>query len=150
MKQEEITVETQINKNIESLFDLSQDLKERTKWDYHTQKIEFMGTNNILKKGAMVSTLSKEGIYMETKYIIYKRPFIIAVKMMNKSSVFNSFMGTWNYIPINERSTVLKITYKFNLNFKYLFISKLVKNKIQKNICCKLKDLKTYAEIHSK
>ena len=142
----QVSSEIKINKERDWLFDYTQDFSERIKWDKQTRKIEFIGQENKLKKGSLVYTESKEGIGMDTEYLIFKKPEKISIKMINKSNIFKSFIGKWDYIKLDNDITVLKITYQFNLRFPYNLIAKTVQRKIKNNMVSKL----NYLSIHLK
>lgn len=61
--------------------------------------------------------------------------------MLNDSTIFKSFNGTWEYRTISNNQTELTITYEFELQPFYSLISPLVNKKIRKNIKSKLSDL---------
>ena len=142
----EVSSEIKINKERDWLFDYTQDFSERIKWDKQTRKIEFIGQTNELKKGALVYTESKEGIGMDTEYLIFKKPEQISIKMINKSNLFKSFTGKWDYIKLDNNTSVLKITYQFNLRFPYNLIAKIVQRKIKNNMDSKLQYLSTHLQ----
>ena len=80
---------------------------------------QFLVCTTYAQKGAKVWTKSVEGVIMETEYLAFDPPSKIAVRMLNRSSIFKEFVGSWNYIPMNTRQTTLKITYDFSLRFPY-------------------------------
>ncbi len=141
-----ISKEIKVNRDIDWLFDFTQDFGERIKWDKQTKEIAFLDGCKKLEKGATVYTVSAEGIRMETEYLRFEPSRIISIRMLNRSSVFKEFVGSWNYISIDESSTVLRITYEFNLRFPYKLVKGLVSNKVSRNISNKLTFLKVYLD----
>ncbi|WP_299136398.1 hypothetical protein [uncultured Tenacibaculum sp.] len=133
-----------LDRNIDWLFEFTQDFTKRKKWDKQTLEIGFLDDHIELKKGAKVYTKSIEGIRMDTEYLTFDTPNEISIQMLNKSPVFKNFIGVWNYISIENDKTILKITYKFNLRFPYNIISKIVFQKTHKNILKKLEFLENY------
>ena len=136
-----------INRNIDWLFEYTQNFSERKKWDKQTKEIDFYDGFSALEKGAKVYTVSVEGIRMETEYLTFESPSEISIKMLNKSSVFKSFIGTWNYIQVEHEKTILKITYQFNLRFPYNLIRRKVLKKVKTNINKKLSFLEGHLEL---
>lgn len=141
-----ISQEVIINRNIDWLFDFTQNFVERKKWDKQTKEIAFLDGFTTLAKGAKVYTESVEGIRMDTEYLTFKVPTEISIKMLNRSSVFKCFVGAWNYIPIEKEKTTLKITYQFDLRFPYNLIKRTVSKKIKANMTNKLNLLEDYLE----
>lgn len=132
------------NRDIKWLFDFTQDFNNRKKWDKQTLEIGFINECKELKKGAKVLTKSVEGVCMETKYLTFKSPNEISIKMINKSKIFKDFIGAWNYSSSDINKTDLKITYSFNLKFPYSVIKHKVSQKIRFNMTKKLRLLKEY------
>lgn len=132
------------DRNIDWLFDFTQDFENRKKWDKQTLEIDFIGDFTALKKGAKVYTKSLEGIYMETEYLTFDSPNEISIKMLNKSAVFSDFFGSWHYTSTDNGKTTLKITYSFNLRFPYSLIKHKVSQKIRMNMIKKLNMLKRH------
>ena len=81
---------------------------------------------------------------METEYLSFNSPNEISIKMLNDSSIFNNFIGTWNYASTGNNMTTLKITYNFNLRFLYNLIKRKVSQKIRDNMMKKLSLLKKH------
>lgn len=132
------------DRDIDWLFEFTQNINNRKKWDKQTLEIDFMDDSVELKKGSKVYTKSKEGIYMETEYLTFKSPNEISIKMLNKSSFFDDFIGIWDYTSIDRFKTELKITYCFNLKFPYSLFTRQVSRKIRMNMIKKLSFLREY------
>ena len=130
--------------DIDWLFNFTQNIDERLKWDKQTTEIGFINDNTALEEGTGVFTKSKEGLHMETEYLSFYPPNKIAIKMINNSNLFKNFVGVWTYKSEQKKQTILQITYQFNLQFPYTLITHLVKKKIRSNIIKKLNGLKNY------
>ena len=139
-----ISEEIVINRNIDWLFDFTQNFTERKKWDKQTVEIDFFDATTELKKGAKVYTKSIEGILMKTEYLTFKAPDEISIKMLNNSPIFKCFFGKWNYFSTDNGRTKLKITYQFSLRFPYSLITNTVSKKIRTNMSKKLYFLEDY------
>ena len=139
-----ISEEIVINRNIDWLFDFTQNFTERKKWDKQTVEIDFFDASTELKKGAKVYTKSIEGILMKTEYLTFKAPDEISIKMLNNSPIFKCFFGKWNYFSTDNGRTKLKITYQFSLRFPYSLITNTVSKKIRTNMSKKLYFLEDY------
>ena len=126
------------------LFDLSQDMDQRLKWDKQTKELGFIGDYTRLETGAKVYTISKNNLKMDTEYIRFNPPNGIAIKMTSASVIFTSFTGEWRYTKLTEDQSQLSIIYTFNLKFPYNLISFVVKKKLVNNAKKKLIDLKNY------
>lgn len=139
-----ISVINSFDRDIDWLFDFTQDFNNRKKWDKQTLEINFIGDFIELKKGTRVYTKSIEGVFMETEYLTFKSPNEISIKMINTSPIFRDFIGTWNYDSTDNLKTTIKITYSFNLRFPYNLINRKVSQKIRANMTEKLRLLKIY------
>ncbi len=139
-----ISVINTFDRDIDWLFDFTQDFNNRKKWDKQTLEINFIGDFIELKKGTRVYTKSIEGVFMETEYLTFKSPNEISIKMINTSPIFRDFIGTWNYDSTDNLKTTIKITYSFNLRFPYNLIKRKVSQKIRANMTEKLRLLKIY------
>ncbi|WP_435263508.1 hypothetical protein [Tenacibaculum sp. nBUS_03] len=133
-----------LDRNIEWLFEFTQDFNARKKWDHQTLEIDFFDGCTELKKGAKVYTKSIEGIQMNTEYLTFEFPNEISIQMLNRSPIFKCFIGTWTYTKTESNKTILEIIYKFNLRFPYNLISRIVFKKIRMNILKKLESLENY------
>mgnify|MGYP001164217393 CR=1 FL=1 len=139
-----ITEEIVINRDIDWLFNYTQNFNERKKWDKQTLEIDFFDDSTELKKGAKVYTKSIEGILMKTEYLTFQSPDEISIKMLNKSAIFKNFLGKWNYFSTDNGGTKLKITYQFRLRFPYSLITNKVSKRIRTNMSKKLYFLEDY------
>ena len=139
-----ISVINTFDRDIDWLFDFTQDFNNRKKWDKQTLEINFIGDFIELKKGTRVYTKSIEGVFMETEYFTFKSPNEISIKMTNTSPIFRDFIGTWNYDSTDNLKTTIKITYSFNLRFPYNLFKRKVSQKIRTNMTEKLRLLKIY------
>ena len=66
-----ISVINSFDRDIDWLFDFTQDFNNRKKWDKQTLEINFIGDFIELKKGTRVYTKSIEGVFMETEYLTF-------------------------------------------------------------------------------
>nr|WP_297916125.1 hypothetical protein [uncultured Allomuricauda sp.] len=128
------------------LFDFTQNFTERKKWDKQTLEIDFFEGFTALKKGVKVYTKSIEGVRMETEYLTFNPPYEISIRMINKSPIFKDFVGTWEYSSNGNKETTLKITYRFNLKFPYTLVKRKVLLKIKRNITKKLLFLENHLQ----
>jgi len=126
------------------LFEFTQDITQRQIWDKQTLEIGFLEGDAVLQKGARVYTKSREGIRMDTEYLTFETPIEISIRMMNHSSIFKDFIGTWKYHPTASNTTTLEITYEFNLRFPYRIFSSIVSKKVRKNVLQKLHFLESH------
>jgi ribosome-associated toxin RatA of RatAB toxin-antitoxin module len=83
---------------------------------------------------------------METEYLKFEPSKVISIRMLNRSSVFKEFVGTWNYFSLAESSCVLRITHEYSLRFPFGLVKGLVSNKVSRNISNKLTFLKVYLD----
>jgi hypothetical protein len=136
-----ISEEMTFNRDVKWLFEFTQNFEERKKWDKQTPVIEFIEGSTHLEKGAKVFTRSVEGVEMDTEYLTFDPPYRITIKMLDKSSVFKSFVGSWHYLSEGEETTTLRMTYQFDLRFPYKLLKGRVEQKIRTNMKNKLQML---------
>ena len=138
------------NLEISTLFFLSTDFKKRLQWDHQTNAIGFIEGHSVLKKGAKVYTESVEGVKMDTEYLEFDFPHKLSIQMRNKSSVFKSFKGTWQFSEISNTETKLKLLYQFKLRFPYILIAPIVYKRTRKNMRNKLSFLSAFLNSQNK
>lgn len=94
------------------LFDLSQDYSKRLAWDPFPESYRFLnGTQPA--KGLQLEIVAKNGFSMTVEYVSYKRPSVVAIKMVRGPWAFAKFAGSWTFQKIPPDSS--KVTFKYNI-----------------------------------
>jgi ribosome-associated toxin RatA of RatAB toxin-antitoxin module len=134
-----------INEKSERVFDFTQDYSKRLQWDTFLKKAELIEGAENANKGVKAYCVAKNGIGMETEYVTFNRPKVTAIKMTKGSFMFKSFLGSWTFKEIENKTEVIFL-YSFNLRFPLNLFKNLVKNNLQNNVRQRLIDLKTNIE----
>jgi ribosome-associated toxin RatA of RatAB toxin-antitoxin module len=127
-------------------FDLSQDYERRLEWDTFLRSAELIGGSTIPGEGVKSYCEAHNGIGMETEYITFDRPNTTAVRMTDRSFIFRSFLGSWNFKEIDEGLTKVDFLYSFQLNFPFNLMQRFILGKLKKDVRQRLQDLKIYLE----
>jgi ribosome-associated toxin RatA of RatAB toxin-antitoxin module len=103
-----------------ALFDLTQDYDRRLSWDPFLKEARLMGLDPRPSLGARAWCVAKNGLAMETEYVAYHPPAVVAVKMTRGPAVFKSFAGSWRFERVAEGRTRLTFRYHFEVEPKWL------------------------------
>ena len=117
-----ISVINTFDRDIDWLFDFTQDFNNRKKWDKQTLEINFIGDCIELKKGTRVYTKSIEGITMETEYLTFKSPNEISIKMINTSPIFRDFIGTRKTLNCRGQSILVILVQLMLTTYKKILL----------------------------
>ena len=138
-----ITESLQMNCSIEKLFKISQDYSRRLEWDTFLQEAKILLPDE--KPGVGVKTFCKawNGIGIETVYVSFNEPKVVAVKMKKGPWIFREFAATWRFEEI-QNGTLVTFIYHVKTKFRPLdfFFGMLFKLEMKR----RLRDLKTYSE----
>src|SRR5258708_4180747 len=132
-----------INKNLESLFDYTQDYNNRLTWDTFLKKADLMEGAMQAGKGVKACCVAKNGLAMETEYITFNRPHVTAIKMTRGPFMFSSFLGSWTFKERGSNNTEVIFLYSFDLRFPFTLMSFFIKRNLQRNVRHRLIDLNT-------
>lgn len=124
------------------VFDYTQDYSNRLTWDTFLKKADIIDGAKEAGIGVRTYCVAKNGIGMETEYITFNRPKVIAVKMTNHSYLFKSFLGSWIFKETENEVTEVIFLYSFQLRFPFNLASGFVKNILVRNVKQRLSDLK--------
>jgi len=135
-----------INKNSELVFDFTQDYNKRLKWDTFLKKADLIDGATKADKGVKAYCVAKNGLGMKTEYVTYNRPKVTAIKMIDNSFLFKSFLGSWTFKEIPNDKTEVVFLYSFSLRFPFNLEINFIKKILQKNVRQRLIDLKLNIE----
>src|SRR5258708_31122732 len=100
-----------INKNLESLFDYTQDYNNRLTWDTFLKKADLMEGAMQAGKGVKACCGPKNGLAMEAKYITFNRPHVTTIKMTRGPLMFNSFTASLSFKYSISHNTEVSLIY---------------------------------------
>ncbi|HSZ24620.1 MAG TPA: SRPBCC family protein [Cytophagaceae bacterium] len=146
MESIKFTASIEINAKAETVFDFTQDYNTRLDWDTFLKRAELMDEATKAAKGVKAYCVAKNGIGMITEYVTFNRPKVTAIKMTKGPYLFKSFLGSWTFKEINQKSTEVLFLYSFTLRFPLTLLTIFVKKSLQKNVRQRLLDLKTCIE----
>lgn len=146
MKTIKFTESIKINWDIESVFDYTQNYRNRLIWDMFLKRAELIEGATGANKGVKAYCVAKNGLGMVTEYITFNRPRVIAIKMTKGPFMFKSFLGSWTFNEIDKQNTEVVFLYSFNLRFPFNLIGTLIRFNLQSNVKQRLKCLKRNIE----
>jgi hypothetical protein len=83
-----------------ALFALSQDYSRRLHWDPFLREARFLDGAQFAALGVRAWCVAHNGLGMETTYVSYQPPTVVAVKMTRGPSIISSFAGSWRFTPV--------------------------------------------------
>jgi ribosome-associated toxin RatA of RatAB toxin-antitoxin module len=104
----------------EEVFSLTQDYARRLTWDPFLQRAELVGGATAPAVGVRAWCVSSSGIAMETEYVSYQPPRVVAVKMTQGPRLLATFGGTWEFEPVGKGKTRVTFRYAFSLKPRWL------------------------------
>jgi ribosome-associated toxin RatA of RatAB toxin-antitoxin module len=131
-----------------SLFELSQDVELRLRWDPFPQTLQLLGGATRPAVGVRVGGRSRYGVTMEVVYVSFNPPRTVAMKMVRGPKIFRGFAGTWSFRPGPPGRTRVTFRYWYELRrlpFRSL-LSRVVAWRIRRDIRARLRGLKRGAE----
>jgi ribosome-associated toxin RatA of RatAB toxin-antitoxin module len=101
-----------VDAGAEWLFDLTQDYSRRLDWDPFLSSAELYGEKATLgARSYCVSRFPRWG--METEYIRFQRPEVVAVKMTRGPWILTKFAGSWRFNALAAHRTEVTFRYTF-------------------------------------
>jgi ribosome-associated toxin RatA of RatAB toxin-antitoxin module len=97
-------------------------------------------------KGVKAYCVAKNGIGMVTEYVTFNRPKVTAIKMTKGPYLFQTFLGSWTFKPIDPFKTEVIFLYSFTLRFPFNLFASLIRNNLKHNVRQRLIDLKAKLE----
>lgn len=135
-----------IHASQESVFDYTQDYKNRLLWDTFLKKADLINGAAEAGLGVKAYCVAHNGIGMETEYVSFNRPKVTAVKMTQGPYMFKDFLGSWNFKSIAVEETEVVFLYAFTLRFPFNLLTPFIKRNLRNNVKQRLVDLKNNIE----
>ena len=95
---------------------MTQDYSQRLAWDPFLRRAELVGGAVAPAVGVRAWCVSRLGIGMETEYVSFVPPRVVAVKMTRGPRLLKTFGGTWEFASIEENST--RVTFRYFLDVR--------------------------------
>jgi ribosome-associated toxin RatA of RatAB toxin-antitoxin module len=97
----------------EEVFSLTQDYARRLVWDPFLRTADLLNGAVVPTVGVRAWCVSRRGIGMETEYVSFRPPHVVAVKMVRGPSMLESFAGTWEFNSVQGGRT--RVTFRYHL-----------------------------------
>jgi ribosome-associated toxin RatA of RatAB toxin-antitoxin module len=115
----------EISASQEALFDLTQDYDLRLSWDPFLKEARLVpGSASQAGVGVRAWCVARNGLGMETEYVSFKRPEVIAIKMTKGPWVYRSFAGSWRFHEVGLNST--RVTFRYNFSTRPGWLQSIV------------------------
>jgi hypothetical protein len=85
---------------VADLFTLSQDYPHRLRWDPFLREARLLDGAQSAAVGVRAWCVADNGLGMETVYISYQPPTVVAVKMTRGPRIIAAFAGSWRFIEL--------------------------------------------------
>jgi len=139
------------------LFDLTQDYRKRLQWDPFL-KVAYLIDAGEPAVGVKAWCVAHNGIGMETEYVSYDRPAVVAVKMTRGPAILSAFAGSWRFEELEPGKTRVTFTYFFEVRpavFAWLLnplLSTYLSNEMHQRIDALRRAASSFADVsgHSK
>jgi hypothetical protein len=140
--------EIEIDASAEALFDLTQDYSRRLLWDPFLREARLVGGATEAGVGARAWCVSWLGMGMETEYVSFRRPRVVAVKMTKGPAILASFAGSWRFFELAPGRTRVVLRYALTASPAWLrpALDPLLARVFANDIADRLRDLKHVAE----
>jgi hypothetical protein len=99
----------------ESIFAFSQDYAKRLSWDPFLREAILLGEAASAAVGTRSWCVTWFGLGMESEYISYDPPKVVAVKMTRGPWVLKHFAASWNFHAVETNRTVVGFVYSFQV-----------------------------------
>lgn len=80
-----------------ALFALTQDYERRLRWDPFLREARLLGGAHEAALGARAWCVARNGLGMETEYVSFQPPTVVAVKMTRGPAIIGEFAGSWRF-----------------------------------------------------
>jgi Polyketide cyclase / dehydrase and lipid transport len=86
------------------LFTLSQDYERRLRWDPFLREARLLDGAQGAAVGVRAWCVAHNGLGMETTYISFQPPTVVAVKMTRGPRIISAFAGSWRFTELPSPS----------------------------------------------
>lgn len=100
---------------VEFLFDYSQRNSCRMDWDPFVVEVHLHDDHDLPAAGTVVTVRTWCGMGMTCRYIQFRRPECIAIRMTEGPRVLASFGGSWRFESLADGGTQVTFNYAFTL-----------------------------------
>jgi ribosome-associated toxin RatA of RatAB toxin-antitoxin module len=108
----------------EVVFALTQDYSARLKWDPFLRQAVLLNGATEPGVGVRAWCVARSGIGMETEYVSFTPPRIVAVKMTRGPKILETFGGAWEFTLTDDSRT--KVTFRYQLRARPRWLAWLI------------------------
>lgn len=113
-----------VNASADLLFALSQDYDRRLAWDPFLKEARLLGGATQAGIGVKAWCVARSGLGMETEYITFAPPRMIAVRMTRGPALLAAFSGSWRFEAFAPGRT--RVTFAYHLRSRPRWLRWLV------------------------
>ncbi|HEX9373754.1 MAG TPA: SRPBCC family protein [Roseiflexaceae bacterium] len=103
-----------------TLFRLTQDYDHRLDWDPFLKEARLVGGAAAAGVGARAWCVARNGMGMETEYVSFKPPKVVAVKMTKGPALLSAFAGSWRFQELGNGITRVIFRYHVAANPRWM------------------------------
>lgn len=127
------------------LFDLTQDYSRRLDWDPFLSKAELHGDEaDVGVRAWCVSKFPPMG--METEYVSFQRPEVVAMKMTKGPFLLRKFAGSWRF---DQRGEQTHVTFRYRFETRPSLLAPIAERTFARDMTRRLEGLRAYALRHA-
>ena len=99
------------------LFKLSQDYDRRLRWDPFLREARLLDGAQSAALGVRAWCVAHNGLGMETTYVSFQPPTVVAVKMTRGPRIISAFAGSWRFteLPSQSGSTCTRVVFRYQI-----------------------------------
>jgi hypothetical protein len=123
-----ITCAVEIAAPAADLFALSQDYPHRLRWDPFLREARLLAGAESAAVGVRAWCVAHNGLGMETVYVSFQPPTVVAVKMTRGPRIIASFAGSWRFIalPANAGHARTRVVFRYQVTGRPRWLSFLL------------------------
>ncbi|WP_342117551.1 SRPBCC family protein [Pseudoduganella sp. OTU4001] len=100
-----------INRDIETVYRISQDYSVRYQWDPFPERIALLGGETEIVAGVRALVVAKSGLKMEVEFVNVVPPTSAAIVMTKGPAILSKFGGSWIFRAEDNASTQARFRY---------------------------------------
>jgi Polyketide cyclase / dehydrase and lipid transport len=99
------------------LFTLSQDYSRRLRWDPFLREARLLDGAQSAGVGVRAWCVARNGLGMETTYVSFQPPTVVAVKMTRGPLIISSFAGSWRFteLPASAGQSRTRVVFRYHV-----------------------------------
>lgn len=105
---------------IDDVFDLSQSHQLRLDWDPFVTSQRPLGGAKHAANGVQTETVSRHGSRMVTEYVTFRRPTLVAARMIDGPRILRTFSGSWRFTERGDGCVDVALRYDFSCTPRFL------------------------------